>query len=87
MCKNCTKYHNKGQSKRNHQVYLLGEITRKDLVPYQINGEFCVHRPGILITLFCQDHEEPCRPMCASTLHKKCQRVESIEQASMSTRK
>lgn len=52
-----------------------------------MNREFCVHHPGGHITLFCQDHEEPCCPICGSTLHRKCKRVESIEQASMSTRK
>lgn len=39
------------------------------------------------VTLFCQDHEEPCCQMCASTSHRKWQRLESIEQAATSTRK
>lgn len=85
LCRNCTKYHNRGQSTRNHQVALLRKITCG--VPNQINREFCVHRPDGHTTLFCQDHKEPCCPICGSTLHRKCKRVESIEQASMSTRK
>lgn len=86
MCKNCTKYHNRGQLTRTHQVSLLSEITYADLVPDQINGEFCVHHQDIPITLFCQDHEEPCCTMCVSTSHRKCQRVESIEKAAKRTR-
>lgn len=85
MCKNCTKYHNRGPLTRNHQVSLLSEITYADLVPDQIKGEFCVLHQDIPITLFCQDHEEPCCTMCASTSHRKCQRVESIEEAAKRT--
>lgn len=85
MCKNCTKYHNRGPLTRNHQVSLLSVITSADLVPDQIKGEFCVLHQDIPITLFCQDHEEPCCTMCASTSHRKCQRVESIEEAAKRT--
>lgn len=85
MCKNCTKYHNRGPLTSNHQVSLLSEITSADLVPDQIKGEFCVLHQDIPITLFCQDHEEPCCTMCASTSHRKCQRVESIEEAATRT--
>lgn len=51
---------NRGPITRNHQVSLLSEITYADLVPDQIKGEFCVLHQDIPITLFCQDHEEPC---------------------------
>lgn len=40
LCRNCTKYHNRGQSTRNHQVAFLSEITCGDLVPNQMNREF-----------------------------------------------
>lgn len=55
--KNRTKYHSRWPFTRSHQVSLLSEITYTDLVPDQINVEFCVHHQVIPITLFCQDHE------------------------------
>lgn len=39
LCRNCTKYHNRGQSTRNHQVALLRKITCG--VPNQINRVLC----------------------------------------------
>lgn len=36
---------------------------------------------GYTYYVILQDHEELCCAMCASTLHRKCQRVQSIEEA------
>lgn len=70
MCKNCTKYHNRGPLTRSHQVSLLIEITCTHLVPNHNKGEVCILHQGIPIMLFCQEHEEPCCQICASTSHE-----------------
>jgi hypothetical protein len=85
MCEMCTKYHKKLVLSRNHRVCPLTKAkeigTRPDLY------RTCRQHRDRRIEMYCEDHEEPCCALCASTQHRKCGRVVTIEIAADNIKK
>ncbi|XP_048741625.1 E3 ubiquitin-protein ligase Midline-1-like [Ostrea edulis] len=85
MCETCTKYHRKLVVSRDHRVCPLTKVKGIGARPdYSRN---CRQHRDRRIEMYCNDHEEPCCALCASTRHRKCDSVDTLETAAENIRK
>ncbi|XP_061186925.1 uncharacterized protein LOC133195059 [Saccostrea echinata] len=80
LCGNCTKYHRKNRSSRDHKTCPLDEIKYVPEMSKLSSNIHCKKHKDRPIELFCNDHEEPRCAISCSTEHRKCESVETIQQ-------
>ncbi|XP_062619424.1 transcription intermediary factor 1-alpha-like [Saccostrea cucullata] len=84
LCTMCTKYHRKHLLSRDHTVCQKDDI---QLTKMHIFGKYfrCTEHSK-KISLFCNDHEQPCCLICTGTCgtkHRECKSIDSIEEAAL----
>lgn len=72
MCKNCVKYHKRGQLTRNHELISLSETTSLNFIPNKNKDkeDVCRQHQERPIELLCQVHKQSCCSICAGIKHK-----------------
>lgn len=81
LCKLCTKYHRKNLGTRDHDIFTVDEMKSMQVVP-KVNIESCCFKhQQEKVQLYCHDHEQACCALCGGTEHRKCDRVDTVEDA------
>lgn len=81
ICMNCAKCHKKNMASLNHTIVLIQEMNMIQIVPEIASVNFCPKHKHEKIQLYCHDHEQLCCCLCGSTEHRKCDRVDTLEDA------
>lgn len=79
LCNLRAKYHRRILLTKDHKVLSLD-----DLRTYHIAIErkiSCFTHAEEIIVYYCQNHSVPCRRVCISTGHRKCDSIETFEEA------
>lgn len=79
LCKLCAKYHKKNLATRDHIIISVDEMKSMQVVPNANAGNRCPKHQHEHIQLYCHDHEQPCCGLCGGTEHRKCEKVDTIE--------
>lgn len=81
LCKLCAKYHKKNLATRDHIIITVDEMKSKQVVPNANVLNRCPKHQHEKIQMYCHDHDQPCCGLCVGTAHRKCEKVETIENA------
>lgn len=81
LCELCTKYHRKSMASIDHRIFKIGEMESIEIVPKIEVANICHDHQNDKIQLYCHDHEQPCCALCGGTEHRKCERVDTLENA------
>lgn len=77
LCEECTKCHMSMKATRSHEITPL-ENVRSNPKPAVKEDVVCYEHNKKEVDMYCQDHEQPCCPMCIATNHRKCDRIAQI---------
>lgn len=76
LCENCVNFHQYSRLTMEHKVCNIAEQNQKISLSVDL---FCKQHTSRRLEVYCFDHEEPCCLMCATVSHRKCQKVNSLE--------
>ncbi|XP_060554772.1 tripartite motif-containing protein 2-like [Ruditapes philippinarum] len=77
LCEECAKCHMSMKATKNHEITPL-ENVRSNPKPAVKEEVICYEHNKKEVDMYCQDHEQPCCPMCIATNHRTCQKVAQI---------
>lgn len=80
LCDQCTKYHRRSMASLDHTIMSTIEMKSVQVAPKESTHRCPKHRHE-KIQMYCHDHEQSCCGLCGCTEHKKCERVDTIENA------
>ncbi|XP_048750218.2 tripartite motif-containing protein 45-like [Ostrea edulis] len=81
LCKMCTKYHKRQLHSRDHTICQLNEMKSENIFPESRNIHGCPEHKKETIKFFCNDHQQSCCSVCIGTKHRKCESVDTVEDA------
>lgn len=81
LCMVCAKCHRKNMASRDHIIMKINEMLSMQIVPEKRLSNCCPKHENEKIQMFCHDHEQPCCGLCVGTEHRKCKRVDTVENA------
>ncbi|CAC5384984.1 unnamed protein product [Mytilus coruscus] len=81
LCETCAKYHNLMKFTSDHVIKPLDEYLSDGKNNLSVFKNTCYEHPNKIIELYCADHECPCCSMCISIKHRRCEKVQSIDEA------
>ncbi|XP_048750364.2 tripartite motif-containing protein 45-like [Ostrea edulis] len=81
LCLVCTKHHRKHLLSRDHTVCQLNEMKSGNIFPESGNIPTCPEHKKETIKFFCNDHQQSSCSMCIGTSHRKCESVDTVEDA------
>lgn len=81
LCKLCTKYHKKSMASLDHRIFKISEMESIEIVPKLEVANICHEHQNEKVQLYCHDHEQPCCALCGGTEHRKCEKVDTLENA------
>lgn len=79
LCKNCVKFHQVNRLTMEHSVYNTAEENQISSVKIDL---FCKQHSSNRLEVYCFDHEEPCCLMCATIIHRNCEKVGTLNDCS-----
>ncbi|XP_048742815.2 uncharacterized protein LOC125656242 [Ostrea edulis] len=77
ICDNCKTYHSFVPTLENHKIVKVSEA--KDCLEIFDMDEPCSIHKNKTIEVYCGDHDKLCCSVCFATQHRRCERVEAIE--------
>lgn len=81
LCASCTKYHKRNMASHDHNLFKASEMKSIQVIP-QINiSDCCPKHRHEKVQLYCHDHDQPMCGLCGGTEHRKCEKVDTIENA------
>ncbi|XP_062567767.1 uncharacterized protein LOC134230009 [Saccostrea cucullata] len=83
LCTKCRDIHKSIRSTMKHEVIAKSEISNLKMFRRNL---YCEDHSDRKLEVYCFDHETPCCLMCATITHRKCDRVESLEECSKSVK-
>lgn len=87
ICENCTKVHKRILTTRSHLTCKLSDSNLvMQFVNLSLNNDRCPDHPDKKVKLFCNDHNKVCCTLCATTGHRKCADVQTIQSAVAKTK-
>lgn len=81
LCMLCAKCHRKNMASRDHIIMKINELLSVQIVPDQRLSNCCPKHEDEKIHMYCHDHEQPCCGLCVGTEHRKCEKVDTVENA------
>jgi dephospho-CoA kinase len=82
LCKTCTKHHLRQLFSKDHVVVCqLNEMKSGHIFPESGNIHSCPEHKNESIKFFCNDHQVSYCSVCIGTRHRKCESVDTIEDA------
>jgi hypothetical protein len=81
LCTICTKHHRKHLPSKNHTVHEMNKMTPDNLFPAAGTIPNCAEHKNKRIKFFCGDHQLPCCSLCIGTKHRKCETINTVEEA------
>lgn len=78
LCEKCANSHHANRLSMEHRVMSLDDSQAADFVPDTVG--FCEKHADRRLEVYCFDDELACCLMCATTDHRKCKMVESLEE-------
>ena len=81
LCKNCYLCHRSNRMLRDHEIVSVEDFKTIDRNKLKLKS-FCSEHKDENIKFYCLDHEEPCCSICISIRHRKCDEVQTIQDAS-----
>ena len=86
LCEACVRYHRRHKQSSQHKVIDIADI--KDIESHiQQTDLYCHEHPGKKLKAFCHDHSSVCCMTCVMLTHRKCDNVQSVENAAKSKKK
>ena len=86
LCAACVRYHRRHKQSSQHKVIDIVDI--KDIESsLQQTDIFCSEHPEEKLKAFCHDHSAVCCMTCVMLTHRKCDNVQSVENAAESKKK
>lgn len=64
-----------------HRIFKISEMESIEIVPKIEVANICHDHQNDKVQLYCHDHEQPCCALCGGTEHRKCERVDTLENA------
>lgn len=64
-----------------HSTFTISEMKSTQIVPKIEVASSCIKHQNEKVQLYCHDHEQPCCALCGGTEHRKCKKVDTIENA------
>lgn len=80
LCDQCIKYHRRSMASLDHTIMSTIEMKSVQVAPKESTNRCPKHRLE-KIQMYCHDHEQPCCGLCGCTEHRKCERVDTLENA------
>ncbi|CAG2213675.1 TRIM56 [Mytilus edulis] len=81
LCETCAKYHSLMKFTSDHVIKPLDEYLSDDKNNLSVFKNTCSEHPNKIIELYCADHECPCCSICISIKHRRCEKVQTIDEA------
>ncbi|XP_063418614.1 probable E3 ubiquitin-protein ligase MID2 [Mytilus trossulus] len=81
LCETCAKYHSLMKFTSDHVIKPLDEYLSDDKKNLTVFKNTCSEHPNKIIELYCADHECPCCSICISIKHRRCEKVQTIDEA------
>lgn len=81
LCDQCTEYHRRSMASLDHTIMSTIEMKSVHVAPKESTHKCPKHRHDEKIQMYCHDHEQPCCGLCGCTEHRKCERVDTVENA------
>ncbi|XP_062619404.1 E3 ubiquitin-protein ligase TRIM45-like [Saccostrea cucullata] len=82
LCTVCTKHHRKHLPSKDHIIIQLKEVESKKIT-HEFGKYFRCPEHNEVIKLFCSEHDQPCCILCTGTTHRKCDSVDTIQNAAL----
>lgn len=79
LCMLCVKYHRKNMASRDHTIIKISEMLSMPIVPEKRLSNCCPKHKNEKIQMYCHEHEQPCCGLCVGTEHRKCEKVDTVE--------
>lgn len=79
LCMLCVKYHRKNMASRDHTIIKISEMLSMPIVPEKRLSNCCPKHENEKIQMYCHEHEQPCCGLCVGTEHRKCEKVDTVE--------
>lgn len=86
LCMLCAKCHRKSMASRDHIIIKINEMLSIQIVPEGGPTNGCPKHNHETIQMYCYDHEQPCCGLCVGTEHRKCEKVDTVENAAQCLR-
>ena len=87
ICENCTKFHKRILTTRSHLTCKLSDSNLvMQFVNLSLNNDRCPDHTDKKVKLYCNDHSKVCCTLCATTGHRKCADVQTIQSAVAKTK-
>ncbi|XP_052066980.1 uncharacterized protein LOC127706415 [Mytilus californianus] len=77
LCKECFQFHKKGKATKNHHVL---DISEADIFP-TLKNQHCSKHTGMLLDLFCVDHDSLSCRQCMTEEHRACNKLLPLDVA------
>ena len=81
LCKNCYLCHRSNRMSKDHEIVSVEDFKAIDRNKLKLKS-YCSEHKDENIKFYCLDHEEPCCSICISIKHRKCDEVQTIQDAS-----
>lgn len=81
LCMLCAKCHKKNMASRDHITIKISEMLYNQITPGERLSYSCPKHEHENIQLYCHDHEKLCCGLCGVTEHRKCKRVDTLDNA------
>jgi hypothetical protein len=81
LCKNCYLCHRSNRMSKDHDIVSVEDFNAIDRNKLKLKS-YCSEHKDENIKFYCLDHEEPCCSICISIRHRKCDEVQTIQDAS-----
>ncbi|XP_062566727.1 transcription intermediary factor 1-beta-like [Saccostrea cucullata] len=78
LCEKCANCHHANRLSMEHRVLSLDDAETADCCSNMTF--FCEKHADRKLEVYCFDHEQACCLMCATTEHRKCEKVENLEE-------
>ena len=86
LCEGCTKYHHKHKQSSLHKVISIADLEESATV-LQNSDIYCIEHPEKKQEAFCHDHSTVCCMTCVMLTHRKCDNIQSVENAAEEKKK
>lgn len=86
LCMLCAKCHRRNMASRHHIIKKINEMLLMQIVPEERLLKGCPKHENGKIQMYCFDHEQPCCGLCVGTEHRKCEKLDTIENAAHTLR-